>query len=81
MHKLLTGRASYGFKTLKQAGGMSGYPNRAESEHDFIENSHALTGLSYAYDRQAWRPGIDGGKRKVVAVVGDGALPGWPTRP
>ena len=42
MHKLVTGRR-YGFKTLKQAGGMSGYPNRAESEHDWIENSHAST--------------------------------------
>ena len=48
MHKLLTGRR-YGFKTLKQAGGMSGYPNRAESEHDWIENSHASTALSYAH--------------------------------
>ncbi len=48
VHKLLTGRR-YGFKTLKQAGGMSGYPNRAESEHDWIENSHASTALSYAH--------------------------------
>src|ERR1700678_3048448 len=48
IHKLLTGRR-YGFKTLKQAGGMSGYPNRAESEPDWIENSHASTGLSYAH--------------------------------
>jgi len=42
VHKLLTGRR-FGFKSLKQAGGMSGYPNRAESEHDWIENSHAST--------------------------------------
>src|ERR1019366_3497654 len=48
VHKLLTGRR-FGFKTLKQAGGMSGYPNRAESEHDWIENSHASTALSYAH--------------------------------
>src|SRR6202451_3496302 len=44
VHKLLTGRR-FGFKSLKQAGGMSGYPNRAESEPDWIENSHASTAL------------------------------------
>jgi 1-deoxy-D-xylulose-5-phosphate synthase len=76
VHKLLTGRR-YGFKTLKQAGGMSGYPNRAESEHDWIENSHASTGLSYAHGIASGFElrGI-GGERKVVAVVGDGALTG-----
>ncbi len=76
VHKLLTGRR-YGFKTLKQAGGMSGYPNRAESEHDWIENSHASTALSYAHGiASAFElRGIDG-ERKVVAVVGDGALTG-----
>ena len=76
VHKLLTGRR-YGFKTLKQAGGMSGYPNRAESEHDWIENSHASTGLSYAHGIASGFAlrGVDG-DRKVVAVVGDGALTG-----
>jgi 1-deoxy-D-xylulose-5-phosphate synthase len=76
VHKLLTGRR-YGFKTLKQAGGMSGYPNRAESEHDWIENSHASTALSYAHGIASGFAlrGIDG-QRKVVAVVGDGALTG-----
>ena len=76
VHKLLTGRR-YGFKTLKQAGGMSGYPNRAESEHDWIENSHASTALSYAHGIASGFElrGIDG-ERKVVAVVGDGALTG-----
>ena len=76
VHKLLTGRR-YGFKTLKQAGGMSGYPNRAESEHDWIENSHASTALSYAHGIASGFSlrGIDG-ERKVVAVVGDGALTG-----
>jgi 1-deoxy-D-xylulose-5-phosphate synthase len=76
VHKLLTGRR-YGFKSLKQAGGMSGYPNRAESEHDWIENSHASTGLSYAHGIASGFElrGIDG-ERKVVAVVGDGALTG-----
>ena len=76
VHKLLTGRR-YGFKTLKQAGGMSGYPNRAESEHDWIENSHASTALSYAHGIASGFElrGADG-ERKVVAVVGDGALTG-----
>ena len=76
VHKLLTGRR-YGFKTLKQAGGMSGYPNRAESEHDWIENSHASTGLSYAHGIASGFAlrGVDG-ERKVIAVVGDGALTG-----
>jgi 1-deoxy-D-xylulose-5-phosphate synthase len=76
VHKLLTGRR-YGFKTLKQEGGMSGYPNRAESEHDWIENSHASTALSYAHGIASGFElrGIDG-ERKVVAVVGDGALTG-----
>jgi 1-deoxy-D-xylulose-5-phosphate synthase len=56
---------------------MSGYPNRAESEHDWIENSHASTGLSYAHGIASGFAlrGIDG-ERKVVAVVGDGALTG-----
>ena len=76
VHKLLTGRR-FGFKTLKQAGGMSGYPNRAESEHDWIENSHASTALSYAHGIASGFTlrGIDG-ERRVVAVVGDGALTG-----
>jgi len=76
VHKLLTGRR-FGFKTLKQAGGMSGYPNRSESEHDWIENSHASTALSYAHGIASGFSlrGIDG-ERRVVAVVGDGALTG-----
>jgi 1-deoxy-D-xylulose-5-phosphate synthase len=76
VHKLITGRR-FGFKTLKQAGGMSGYPNRAESEHDWIENSHASTALSYAHGlANAFALGDDAGHRKVIAVVGDGALTG-----
>jgi 1-deoxy-D-xylulose-5-phosphate synthase len=76
VHKLLTGRR-YGFKTLRQAGGMSGYPNRAESEHDWVENSHASTALSYAHGIASGFAlrGLDG-ERRVVAVVGDGALTG-----
>ena len=48
VHKLVTGRED-GFASLRQRGGLSGYPNRAESEHDLVENSHASTALSYAY--------------------------------
>ncbi|HSZ37557.1 MAG TPA: 1-deoxy-D-xylulose-5-phosphate synthase [Acidimicrobiales bacterium] len=76
VHKLLTGRR-YGFKVLRQAGGLSGYPNRAESEHDWIENSHASTALSYAHGIASafTLRGVEG-ERRVVAVVGDGALTG-----
>ncbi len=76
VHKLLTGRR-YGFKNLRQAGGLSGYPNRAESEHDWIENSHASTALSYAHGIASGFAlrGVDG-ERRVVAIVGDGALTG-----
>jgi 1-deoxy-D-xylulose-5-phosphate synthase len=76
VHKLLTGRR-YGFKNLRQAGGMSGYPNRAESEHDWIENSHASTALSYAHGiANGFRLRGRDSERRVVAVVGDGALTG-----
>ena len=74
VHKMLTGRAG-AFDTLRQAGGLSGYPSRAESEHDHIENSHASTALSYA-DGIAKAYALRGEKRHVVAVVGDGALTG-----
>jgi 1-deoxy-D-xylulose-5-phosphate synthase len=76
VHKLVTGRR-YEFKNLRQAGGMSGYPNRGESEHDWIENSHASTALSYAHGiASAFALGGVEGERRVVAVVGDGALTG-----
>ena len=83
VHKLVTGRR-YGFKELRQAGGLSGYPNRDESEHDWIENSHASTVLSYAhglataFELRGELAG-HGGERKVIAVVGDGALTGGMT--
>ncbi|GAA1572564.1 1-deoxy-D-xylulose-5-phosphate synthase [Actinomadura kijaniata] len=74
VHKLLTGRQDFGL--LKQRGGISGYPSRAESEHDVIENSHASTALSYA-DGLAKAFELNGeGDRVVVPVVGDGALTG-----
>jgi 1-deoxy-D-xylulose-5-phosphate synthase len=74
VHKMLTGRQD-GFDLLRQRGGLSGYPNRAESEHDLIENSHASTALSYA-DGLAKAYALRGEARHVVAVVGDGALTG-----
>jgi len=75
VHKIVTGRAGE-FDRLRQRGGIAGYPNRSESEHDVIENSHASTALS-------WGDGISRGfsitgqsDRSVVVVVGDGALTG-----
>ncbi|MGY1785974.1 1-deoxy-D-xylulose-5-phosphate synthase [Geodermatophilus sp. SYSU D00698] len=74
VHKMLTGRVE-GFDRLRQRGGLSGYPSRGESEHDWVENSHASTALSYA-DGLAKAFAVRGDKRPVVAVVGDGALTG-----
>ncbi|HEX6234347.1 MAG TPA: 1-deoxy-D-xylulose-5-phosphate synthase [Jiangellaceae bacterium] len=75
VHKLLTGRYAE-FGTLRQEGGLSGYPSRAESEHDWVENSHASTALSYA-DGMAKAFAVRGERdRTVVAFVGDGALTG-----
>jgi 1-deoxy-D-xylulose-5-phosphate synthase len=75
VHKLLTGRQA-AFGTLRQRGGVSGYPSRAESEHDLVENSHASTGLCYA-DGLAKAYRLRGEThRTVVAVIGDGALTG-----
>jgi 1-deoxy-D-xylulose-5-phosphate synthase len=74
VHKILTGRAD-GFDRLRQEGGLSGYPNQRESDHDIVENSHASTSLSYA-DGLAKAFAIRGEDRHVVAVIGDGALTG-----
>jgi len=75
VHKLLTGRQG-GFARLRQRGGLSGYPNQAESEHDIVENSHASTSLSYADGlAKAYKLRGETG-RTVVAVIGDGALTG-----
>ncbi|MEZ0447752.1 1-deoxy-D-xylulose-5-phosphate synthase [Cellulomonas sp. ICMP 17802] len=74
VHKLLTGRRD--FSQLRSKGGLSGYPSRAESEHDVVENSHASTALSWA-DGIAKANELRGrGDRHVVAVIGDGALTG-----
>jgi len=75
VHKLLTGRVPE-FGTLRQRGGLSGYPCRGESEHDLVENSHASTSLSYA-DGLAKAYRLRGERdRTVVAIIGDGALTG-----
>ncbi|MCV7258042.1 1-deoxy-D-xylulose-5-phosphate synthase [Mycobacterium shimoidei] len=75
VHKMLTGRA-VDFETLRKRGGLSGYPSRSESEHDWVESSHASAALSYA-DGLAKAFELTGHRnRHVVAVVGDGALTG-----
>ncbi len=75
VHKMLTGRAGE-FDTLRMKDGLSGYPSRSESEHDWVESSHASSALSYA-DGLAKAFELTGHRnRHVVAVVGDGALTG-----
>jgi 1-deoxy-D-xylulose-5-phosphate synthase len=74
VHKALTGRVAQ-FDTLRQEGGLSGYPSQSESDHDVVENSHASTALSYA-DGLAKAFSIRGEDRYVVAVIGDGGLTG-----
>jgi 1-deoxy-D-xylulose-5-phosphate synthase len=70
VHKIITGRAGR-FDSLRHTGGLSGYPSREESVHDFVENSHASTSLSYALGHAL--AGYDGW---TVAVIGDGAFTG-----
>ncbi|UXM93424.1 1-deoxy-D-xylulose-5-phosphate synthase [Paenarthrobacter sp. JL.01a] len=77
VHKLLTGRQD--FSTLRQQGGLSGYPERAESEHDIVESSHASSSLSWADGISRARQLTGEGDRFVVAIVGDGALTGGMT--
>jgi 1-deoxy-D-xylulose-5-phosphate synthase len=70
VHKIITGRASL-FDGLRHTGGLSGYPSREESEHDFVENSHASTSLSYALGHA-----LAGYEGWTIAVIGDGAFTG-----
>ncbi|HEX6302151.1 MAG TPA: 1-deoxy-D-xylulose-5-phosphate synthase [Acidimicrobiia bacterium] len=70
VHKIITGRAGR-FDQLRHTGGLSGYPSRDESEHDFVENSHASTSLSYALGHA-----LAGYEGWTIAVIGDGALTG-----
>src|SRR5581483_3752108 len=74
VHKLLTGRRDR-FSTVRQEDGLSGYPSRRESEHDWVENSHASTILSYAHGI-ATAVESAGADRRVVAVIGDGSMTG-----
>ena len=74
VHKLLTGRRN--FSGLRTQGGLSGYPSRAESQHDVVENSHASTSLSWAHGIAAGRVVQGQTDRHTVAVIGDGALTG-----
>ncbi|MET0854704.1 MAG: 1-deoxy-D-xylulose-5-phosphate synthase N-terminal domain-containing protein, partial [Microterricola sp.] len=77
VHKLLTGRQD--FSTLRQRGGLAGYPQRSESEHDIVESSHASSSLSWA-DGISRAFSMTGQRdRHVIAVVGDGALTGGMT--
>jgi 1-deoxy-D-xylulose-5-phosphate synthase len=75
VHKILTGRRRR-FDTLRCAGGLSGYPSRSESEHDWVENSHASTILSYAHGLATALQNRGEGERRIVAVLGDGSMTG-----
>src|SRR3954454_8973476 len=77
VHKIVTGRRA-DFDKLRQAGGLSGYPSRTESEHDWIEKRHASTIVSYAHglapalERESDEPS----DRRIIAVIGDGSMTG-----
>jgi 1-deoxy-D-xylulose-5-phosphate synthase len=75
VHKILTGRQA-GFAHLRKAGGLSGYPSREESPHDWIENSHASTVLSYAHGLAVAQESDLGEGRRIIAVIGDGSMTG-----
>ena len=75
VHKIVTGRRE-DFVALRQAGGLSGYPCRAESDHDWIENSHASTILSYAHGLATAEASEVGHHRRIVTVIGDGSMTG-----
>ena len=77
VHKLLTGRKD--FSGLRKRGGLAGYPQRAESEHDVVESSHASSSLSWADGISRAFASTGRQDRYVVAVVGDGALTGGMT--
>lgn len=74
VHKILTGR--HNFETLRQKGGLAGYPDRAESEHDIVESSHASSSLSWADGISRAHQFNGENDRYTVAVIGDGALTG-----
>lgn len=74
VHKLLTGRRD--FSRLRERGGLAGYPSRAESVHDVVENSHASTALSWADGIARANQVLGRHDQHVVAVIGDGAMTG-----
>src|SRR5512139_3840874 len=73
-HKILTGRNDR-LETLRQEGGLSGFPRRAESEYDPFGTAHASTAISAALGFAAARD-LRGESNRVIAVVGDGAMTG-----
>ncbi len=73
-HKLLTGRRDQ-LETIRQLGGLSGYPRRCESEYDVFGAGHGSTSLSAALGFATARD-LRGGEEKIIAVIGDGALSG-----
>ena len=75
VHKIVTGRRD-GFDQLRQEGGLSGYPSREESAHDWVENSHASTILSYAHGLSTALDRNEVTDRRIVAVIGDGSMTG-----
>ncbi|MCC5953666.1 MAG: 1-deoxy-D-xylulose-5-phosphate synthase [Acidimicrobiia bacterium] len=75
VHKMVTGRTD-DFDTLRSTDGLSGYPSRDESEHDWVENSHASTVLSYAHGLATAQASPLGERRRVIAVIGDGSMTG-----
>lgn len=75
VHKMLTGRID-DFASLRQEGGLSGYPSREESDHDWIENSHASTALAYAHGLSVAFEAKGQQDRRITAVIGDGSLTG-----
>ena len=75
VHKIVTGRREE-FATLRQEHGLSGYPSRRESPHDWVENSHASTIISYAYGLATAMDRNEITDRRIVAVIGDGSLTG-----
>lgn len=75
VHKIVTGRRAE-FANIRQPGGISGYPSRAESPHDWIENSHASTVLSYAHGLATAQHLSGDPMRHIVAVIGDGSMTG-----
>ncbi|MBE5925142.1 MAG: 1-deoxy-D-xylulose-5-phosphate synthase [Lachnospiraceae bacterium] len=73
-HKLLTGRRE-GFETLRQFGGMSGFPKQAESDTDVFDTGHSSTSISAAIG-MAKASELKGEKKAIVAVIGDGSFTG-----